>query len=222
MKTIVFDLDGTLIDSLPDVQVALNHGLDQFGYPSLSVNSVKRMVGGGALSLVESALASFGGDQNHAASISTEFKSYYSAHPVVKTTIYPFVIEALEILNGQGFKLGICTNKPEATTYPVLKKLDLERYFASIICGDSLAYKKPDRRHLLDVVTEIGGTGETSVYVGDSETDVETAKTAGVPIILMSYGYAHKPVNDLAADVVLDVFSEVPGSVEALLSTRGS
>lgn len=217
MKTIIFDLDGTLIDSLPDVQISLAYALALFDYPEVSVSSVKNMVGGGALSLVENAISSLGGNLKDAPAVSDKFKSHYKAHPVNKTTIYPSVLESLSILKSSGFELGICTNKPEATTYPVIEKLNLKRYFGSIICGDTQAYKKPDPRHLLDVIDELGGESSTSVYVGDSETDIEAARAAQVPIILMSYGYAHQPIDELDVDVVLESFSSVPAMVNALL-----
>ncbi len=216
-RTVIFDLDGTLIDSLPDVQIALNHALTEFGYASLSMAAIKKMVGGGALPLVQSALAAVDGDRVHASAITQSFKNYYSANPVDKTTIYPSVVEVLEELQARGLKLGICTNKPEATTYPVLDKLNLRRFFGSIICGDTFDYKKPDPRHLWGVIEELGGDRLKSVYVGDSDTDVKGARAAGLPVFLVSYGYAHRPLSELNADRVVDTFEEVLRAIDELL-----
>jgi phosphoglycolate phosphatase len=220
MSTLIMDLDGTLIDSLPDVCVALNFALHSEGYAALAPGTVRRLVGGGARPLVAEALAEVGGDPAVTDLLTERFKSHYRANPVTHTVIYPGVIETLETLVATNAKLGICTNKPEATTHPVMQALDLNRFFPVLICGDSLPYKKPDRRHVLDVIHKLGGSVQSAIFVGDSETDILAARNAGIPVIAVSYGYTQTPVSELEADHVIDHFSNLTDAITLLQKSQ--
>jgi len=216
MKTLVMDLDGTLIDSIPDVCIALNFALASVGYNSLKVELVKTMVGGGARQLVEKALSYVKGDPGLVDDLCEVFKSHYSSHPVKQTTIYPGVVETLERLVLADYKLGICTNKPEATTFPVIEALNLTQFFPVVVCGDSRPYKKPDARHVFDVIDALDSQPEDAVFIGDSETDVAGAKNAGVPIVVVSYGYSQTPASDIGADQIIHTFTELPGAISEI------
>jgi len=216
MKTLIMDLDGTLIDSLPDVCVALNFALQSQGYSRLEITSVRRLVGGGARPLVEGAIAEVGGNSFQADTITDLFISHYRANPTSHTTVYPGVIETLNQLVQSDYKLGICTNKPESTTFPVMEALDLKRFFPALRCGDSQPYKKPDARHVFDVINQLGGSADHAVFVGDSETDIQAARNAKIPVVAVSYGYTQKPISELAADLIIDKFVDLPEALGQL------
>lgn len=213
MKSLILDLDGTLIDSVPDVCIALNHALAGKGYRSTTPDQIKTMVGGGARVLVEKAIEAVGGNADHVDVVSQDFKDYYSAHPVDQTVIYPGVVETLEKLAADGYKLGICTNKPEATTFPVLDALNLSRFFPVVLCGDTRPYRKPDKCHVLDVIDGLEGNRKDAVFIGDSETDVAAAKNAEIPIILVTYGYLQDPLIKRNADRVIISFGELTSTL---------
>ena len=217
--TVIMDLDGTLVDSVPDVTLALNAALAAQGLAGLATDDVKGMVGGGARVLVERALASVGGDAALCDTVMQGFIDGYREAPAAASRLYPGAIEAIEALRARGCKLGICTNKPEATTFPVLRAFELERYFPVIVCGDSLPYRKPDRRHLLHVIAALDARPENSVYVGDSGTDVAAAHNAAIPVVLVSHGYTTTPVQALGADAVIEHFDDLLPALETLAAT---
>lgn len=189
MGAIVFDLDGTLVDSAPDICSAVNKMLAGQGQPPLSLTIVRSFIGNGIPKLVERVMAETGIDfcgKKHAA-LTGEFSEYYFAHPAVLTKPYPNVRKTLDILQAEGFGLGVCTNKAHGVTLRVLRQLGLEKYFTSVIGGDSLKVNKPDPAMLLASIKELGG-GEV-LFVGDSEVDARTAEAAKVAFILFTGGY---------------------------------
>lgn len=185
MRVVVFDLDGTLIDSDPDILSALNLQMAVKQLPVLARSEVQGMIGDGAKVLVERAFASRG------AEATTEdmeaFLGFYNANPVVDTIVYPGMISALEDLSTAGHKLAVCTNKPEQTARQVLDALCLLRYFEVITGGDSTAFRKPDPRHLKATLTAMGT--EYAVMIGDHPNDINAAAGLGVPSIFVSWGY---------------------------------
>mgnify|MGYP002631518633 CR=1 FL=1 len=211
-QALIMDLDGTLIDSVPDVCASLNRALASAGLTPLRPGQVRKMVGHGARIMIEHAVRESGGDRDlNIDALRDLFLTEYSARPVENTVIYPGVVDVLDIFRAQGIRLGICTNKPEKTTYPVLDALGLRDYFPAIVCGDTLPYSKPDPRHVHKVVEMLGGAAAGAVFVGDSETDVAAARNAGLPIVLVSYGYTLSPPQGLGADVLIDHFGDLPG-----------
>ena len=210
-------LDGTLIDSAPDVCAALNRAFDGHGLPPLVPEQVRKMVGHGARKMIEQAVEEHGqGKQFDIDALLDQFLLGYSARPVENTVIYPGVLEILGEFKAAGTPVGICTNKPERTAFPVMEALGLNDYFGAIVCGDTLPYSKPDRRHVEKVIDLIGGDAVTAVFVGDSETDVAAARNADLPMVLVSFGYTVSPPEELAADFLIHRFHDLPGILTTL------
>ncbi len=217
MPTLIMDLDGTLIDSVPDVCAALNRALASTGLAPLSPQQVRKMVGHGARVMIEHAVRESGGAEDlDIDAIRDLFIAEYVARPVDNTVIYPGVVAALDKFRADGALLGICTNKPEQTTYPVLDALGLRDYFPAIVCGNTLPYSKPDPRHVHRVIEMLGGDAAGAVFVGDSETDIAAARNAGLPIVLVSYGYTLSPPDQLGADILIDNFGDLPAVLDRL------
>lgn len=185
MLSVIFDLDGTLIDSLPDVIAASNRLLAKAGRRTISLAEGATMVGEGPVPLIERLYEATGepAEAGELPILVDRYLEFYRAHPADETIVYPGVVEALETLAAQGTPMGICTNKPHEMSVVVLAALGLDRYFSSVIGGGALPIRKPDPAHLFAVVDGIGSRREDCVYVGDSPTDIETARRAHMPII---------------------------------------
>lgn len=214
---VIFDLDGTLIDSLPDLHHALNQMLAGYGRDPLPLEQVRTLVGDGAGILVGRALEARGLPATAQGEALSRFLSFYSQDPIQHTQLYPGVIETLEALAQRGHALALCTNKPQAPTREILERMHLARYFSHVVGGDSFPFRKPDPRMLLALLEPTGTAPERAVLVGDSEVDSATAVNAQVPFILMSYGYHRAPVGQISKTAVLDDLRLLPD----LLSDRG-
>ena len=188
---LVFDLDGTLVDSAPDLHAALNLMLRERGHPALSLLQVKRMIGDGVPALVARALAASGADQRDAAKALPRFLELYEANAIRLTRPYPKVPETLASLRRRGYRTAICTNKPQRATLAVLRGLGLDGFFAAVVGGDALPVRKPDSGHLLGTLAMLGVSADVAVMVGDGENDAAVAKAAGVPVILMRLSLIH-------------------------------
>ena len=218
IDAIAFDLDGTLIDSVPDVRAAINRLLVSEGRSEVSLEQTLSLVGQGARVMMEQAMT-LGGEPPAADALDRMVETYiefYRRHPADLTTIYPGVIEVLESLAAQGVRMGICSNKPFVMTKLVLKTLGLDRYFDAVTGGDNVPQRKPDGRHVTHTLALMGGRPAHAVMVGDSETDVAAGKDAGLPVIAVTYGYAHVPVAELGADVLIERFSDLPAALDEL------
>ncbi|TMV10081.1 phosphoglycolate phosphatase [Ruegeria sediminis] len=192
---IVFDLDGTLVDSAPDIAAAVNRMLDGEGRPALPLAVVIGFIGNGIPKLVERVIAHCGLERDRHADLTQATLDHYSRAASDRTVVYPGVVPALEELRSRGHALGICTNKPEAPARHVLQALGLAGFFDAVIGGDTLATRKPhpDPLHAAYAALPAG----PRLYVGDSEVDAETARRAGVPFLLFTEGYRKSPVQDL-------------------------
>jgi phosphoglycolate phosphatase len=223
-KALIFDLDGTLIDSAPDVRASVNRMLAANGRRALTLAQTKDMVGQGGRVLVEKALARTGepGTPAEIERCLKEFVDTYTAHPADNTVIFPGVLEALEKFKGDGTALAICTNKPLVTTLPVLEILDIARFFDVVSCGDRVPHRKPDGRHVLRVIDELGATRESTAMVGDSENDISAARDAGIRSVAVSFGYAHVPHAELGADAVIDHFRDLAPALSRIANSRKS
>ncbi len=222
-SALVFDLDGTLIDSAPDMTRVLNRTLSRAGRPSLTEAQVRTMVGDGSAMLVRQAFAATGAPLDEAA-LPPVLRDYLDAYfdDDQPSALYPGVADTLAALAARGVRLGLCTNKPERISRKLLDQLGLAPLFAAVAGGDTLPVKKPDGRHLTWVLDQLGAPVTASsmapraAMVGDNGNDVKAARAAGVPVVAMSYGYPRMPVAELGADLVLDHFADLPAALERL------
>ena len=215
---VVFDLDGTLVDSAPDLAIALNRLLAQEGYPEITLEEVKWYFGAGLVKMIGDAFTANGetvtGERME--DLCRRYMAYYEKHRTDFTQPYAGVTDTLAWLAGSGVALGICTNRPLAASMDILKALDLADFFHTVLGGDSLdGVRKPDPRHLLAVTDGLGVAAGRTVMVGDTDADAGAAHAAGVPFVAVSFGYAKVPVAELDARAVIDSYSELP---EALVS----
>lgn len=211
INALVLDLDGTLIDSVPQVHAAMNQVLTQIGRRPLSLSETKNLIGDGATATIEKALKLTGeaGAPEQVAEFLRRYLSDYATNPVSHTVIYPGVVETLETLAAQGVMMGICSNKPQASTLPVLAALKLDRFFCTVACGDSVPHRKPDGRHVTLTLERMGASLQSAAMVGDSEIDIAAARNAEIPSVAVSYGYCRIPMAELRADIVIDHFSDL-------------
>ena len=216
IDAIAFDLDGTLIDSVPDVRAAINRLLVGEGRSEISLAQTLTLVGQGARVMIEEAMALVGGPAPPDAldRMVETYIEFYRCHPADLTTIYPGVVEVLESLAARGVRMGICSNKPFVMTKLVLKTLGLDRYFDAVTGGDNVPHRKPDGRHVAHTLALMGGRHARAVMVGDSETDVAAGKDAGLPVIAVTYGYAQVPAAEFGADVLIERFRDLPGALD--------
>lgn len=211
---VIFDLDGTLIDSAPDIHATANAVLADEGLEGFDLVTIRSFVGRGVPALIEQMLEARGlADPARAARMAENLIARYE-DAVGLTQPYPGVEATLEVLRQRGDVLGVCTNKPTAPAHAVLRHLGLDRYFAGVIGGDSGLPRKPDPATLLKLQQDLGD-GET-VYVGDSEVDSEAAKLAGLPFFLFTEGYRKTPAGELPHRALFSDFAELPGLIRAL------
>jgi phosphoglycolate phosphatase len=222
LQAVIFDLDGTLIDSAPDITGAVNKLLTRYGRPTIGVEQVRGMVGDGAPILLRRAFAATGAEIDPLASdeIYQTFLDYYEQQPSSPDSIFPGVPETLDLLLARGLKLGLCTNKPERVTTEVLAQLNLARFFESVAGGDTLPVRKPDGGHVSWVMERLGAGKDGAVMVGDNHNDIAAARGAGIPVIAVSYGYPHFPTAEMGADAIIDHFTELPATLDALASGK--
>ena len=219
--TIVFDLDGTLVDSAPDLAEALNRVLADHGLPSVTAASVRHMVGEGAMKMIERGFAAAGRPMDRApvAGLRDRFLAHYGDCLADSTRPFPGVVEALETLAAAGRRLAVCTNKSAAMSRRLLESLDLARFFPVIVGGDSLPVHKPDPAHLTATILRAGGSPDDAAMVGDSVADVGAARAAGVPVVVVTYGYSRIAPEELDADARIDHFD---GLIPALARVAGA
>jgi phosphoglycolate phosphatase len=217
--TMVFDLDGTLVDTAMDLSASLNHALLGLGRPPVAPGSVRAMVGQGARRLLEHGLATSGPATPDLVEAGFgPFLDHYAANIARHSRPFDDVEPVLDRLAAGGHRLAICTNKPAHLTHRLLEALGWTERFAAVLGADSRPWRKPDPRHLLDTIAEAGGG--RAVFVGDSRTDAETARNAGVPLILVSFGYSMEPVAGLGADRLIHGFAELPEALDDLARQR--
>ncbi|WP_280563998.1 phosphoglycolate phosphatase [Chromohalobacter sp. 48-RD10] len=210
IRLVVFDLDGTLIDSVPDLAAAVDGALREQGLPEVGEAAVRGWVGNGSRRLVERALYAVGAQDMELEAAHEIFLRYYRQAPCRLTHVYPGVREALEALAARGVTLGLITNKPTAFIAPILKCLDLERYFALTLGGDALSTRKPDPAPLLHLADRLEIAPSACLMVGDSRHDVEAGRRAGFRTLAVPYGYNHgEPVAASQPDVMVESLGEL-------------
>jgi len=206
-ETIVFDLDGTLVDTGPDLTASLNHALGAIGRPPVAAATVRHLVGYGARALIARGLAlSGGGDTATVDAALPRFLEYYAAHICDASRPFDGAAAALDRLAASGVRLAICTNKPVALSRALIAALGWSARFAANLGGDSLAVRKPDPAHVLATIAAAGGDPASAAFVGDSIVDVAAARAARIPVIAVSFGFADRPAAELGADRVIDHF----------------
>lgn len=221
-QTILFDLDGTLVDTAPDLAGALNHVLREADLAPVSVGAVRDIVGLGARVTIERGFAHHGITLEDAAldAAHKSFLDFYESHICVDSVPYEGVVEVLEALRADGAVLGVCTNKPEGLSILLLEQLGLAHHFATICGSDTVPHRKPHADHILTALARADGSPQSAVMVGDSRADIDAAKAANIPVIGMTYGYTPIPVGQLGADIVLDRFTNVPSALTTLSQQR--
>jgi phosphoglycolate phosphatase len=207
---VVFDLDGTLADSVADLRDALNYALGVRNLAPFPLEQVKEMVGGGIPKLVERALTAHGVKDVELLPLAADFVKYYQDNLTLRTTLYEGAAELLETLRGQGRRLGLCTNKQHDLSVQIVRELGIEKYFSAVAGARAGHPHKPDPAPLLGVLGTLGASPQDAVMVGDSGADVACAKAAGVVPIAVRFGYAHVSADELGAAVVIDRLLDLP------------
>lgn len=211
MRAVIFDLDGTLCDSAPDLKVTANKLLSSMGHQPLSLDVIRSFIGNGVPKLVERVMKHSGiefTEQRHA-ELTATFEKLYAENPVTNTVLYPGVRDALDMLQRRGYVMGVCTNKVHAITVMVLEGLKIDQFFRAVVGGDSLPTHKPDPAMLHDCVRQLGT--DNVWYVGDSEVDSETAVAAGINFSLFTNGYRKSPAKDIPHTTRFSTFADLAG-----------
>jgi len=215
---LIFDLDGTLVDTAPDLLGALNAILIREARPPVNHADLRHLVGFGARTMMIEAFKMTGGamDEARLPTLIDDYIAHYRKHIAAASRSFPGVETTLAALKADGARMGVLTNKPQELTELLLPALDLAKYFDAIHGAGRYSYNKPDARVFHHVVEELGGG--PALMIGDSATDVATARAAGAKVILVSYGYTPEPAATLGGDAVIDDFAEIPAIARKLLS----
>ena len=214
-RVLLLDLDGTLVDTLPDLQAVANELLAELGADSLSAEEIRGMVGDGALKLLERALAARSVHPRDIQPLLARFLERYEARPALLSRPYPGVPEVLRQVTGSGWRCALVTNKPLRAARRLLQALDLDEFFSVAIGGDSLPVRKPDPGPLFAALAALDATPAQAVAVGDHANDLRAAASAGVPVVFARYGYGVLPP-EVTFDAAIDAFTELPRRLAAL------
>ncbi|MBO44536.1 MAG: phosphoglycolate phosphatase [Rhodospirillaceae bacterium] len=213
---LIFDFDGTLVESAIGMTACMNQLMSELDRPSLEVQQVAYMVGEGIQVTVSRAMKATGGMPENLDAYVTRFKELYYDQSIEETPLYPDVIETLQYLAEEGYVMGLCTNKVYDATVRLLEGLDIARFFQAVAGGDTYPIRKPDPRHLEGVMEAIGGSRDQSIMIGDSINDIGCARAANVRSIAVTYGYTKIPPAEMGADRLVDRFNEIPAAISAL------
>jgi phosphoglycolate phosphatase len=217
-RTLVFDLDGTLVDTAPDLINALNFVLQREGLAPVPLQSARGMIGAGARKLIERGLEVDGRETSPTAlsRLTADFIDYYAEHIADVSRPFDGLEAALDDLESRGYRFAVCTNKLEWLSKRLLDRLNLSARFAAICGADTFGVSKPDPAILRQTVARAGGEMSSVIMVGDAGPDVGVARRAGVPVIGVSFGYTEVPIAELKPDRVIDHMSELPAAIEGL------
>lgn len=218
--TIVYDLDGTLADTAEDLVATLNWLLAREGRAPLKVENAGSLVGAGARALITRGFAASGKslEPEKLEALFVDYLSYYRAHIMERSRLYPGVDKALAAFERAGWRQAVCTNKTESLAKLLITKLGIAGRFAFVCGQDTFGVGKPDAKPLLETIAASGGARERAIMVGDSDTDIKTARAANVPVIAVDFGYADVPVEELGPDRVVSHFDELMQACDALLA----
>lgn len=217
-SVLLCDLDGTLADTAPGIRTALNHVLADQELPPLSLELTAKFIGDGAAKLIERASDIHGRplDGPSLEAGVAAFEQYYINQLGEGAILYPYCREALEQLRSKGWQLAICTNKPEAASRRLVEALEIAHLFEGVAGGDSLATRKPDPGHLLGLIDMLSVNPAHCVMLGDSGNDAAAAKAAGLPVVLVSFGYSRQPLEELGADCIIDHYDQLERALARL------
>jgi phosphoglycolate phosphatase len=223
-RTVVFDLDGTLVDTAPDLINALNFVLDREGLPPVPLHSARNMIGAGARRLIERGLELEGrsADLEDITRLTSDFIDYYAAHIADVSRPFEGVEGALDDLSARGYRFAVCTNKLEWLSKLLLDQLGLSSRFAAICGADTFGISKPDPAILRQTIARAGGEVSSAIMVGDAGPDIGVARRAGIPVIGVEFGYTEVPIADLKPDRLINHMRELPAAVESLMFQRNT
>jgi phosphoglycolate phosphatase len=217
-RTIVFDLDGTLIDTAPDLIATLNLTLAREGMAPVPYAEARKMIGGGARGMIEKALVAEGRADVKADldRMFGDFVAHYAAHIADHSRPFPLLETTLDRLAADGYRLAVCTNKLEWLSVRLLDMLNLTRHFAAICGQDTFGMQKPDPEVLRRTIAKAGGTPDRAIMVGDSGTDVRTARAASLPVIAVTFGYSEVPIETLQPDRLISSYGELAAAIRGI------
>jgi phosphoglycolate phosphatase len=218
-RIVVFDLDGTLVDTAPDLVNALNFVLEREGLPAIPLHSARNMIGGGARRMIERGLEAEGrtAAASEVARLTADFIDHYAAHIADASRPFDGLESALDELGTRGYRLAVCTNKLEWLSRRLLEELELSGRFSAICGADTFGVSKPDPAILRQTVARAGGQVSSAIMVGDGGPDIGVARRAGVPVIGVGFGYTEVPIADLKPDRLIDHMRDLPAAVESLM-----
>ncbi len=224
LRTVVFDLDGTLVDTAPDLINALNFVLGREGLPPVPLHSARNMIGGGARRLIERGLEAEGrtaraGDITR---LTDDFIAHYAEHIADISRPFEGLERALDDLGTRGYRFAVCTNKLEWLSKLLLDRLGLSARFSAICGADTFGISKPDPGILRQTVARAGGDMVSAIMVGDAGPDIGAARRAGIPVIGVEFGYTEVPIADLKPDRLISHMDQLPAAVESLIVQRNS
>ena len=224
VRTVVFDLDGTLVDTAPDLIQALNFVLDREGLPPVPLHSARNMIGAGARRLIERGLEVEGRVATPAdiTRLTGDFIDYYAAHIADGSRPFQGLEDALDDLAARGYQFAVCTNKLEWLSKRLLDQLGLSPRFAAICGADTFGVSKPDPAFLRETVKRAGGEIAATIMIGDAGPDVGVARRAGVPVIGVEFGYTDVPIAELKPDRLIGHMRDLPAAVDSLIRTKGT
>ena len=216
--TMVFDLDGTLIDTAPDLVDTLNVVFACEGLPPVPFDTARNLIGGGARTMIARGVEAEGRVFPPAKleQLFVDFIAHYSEHIADRSQPFPELIEALDTLESDGWRFAVCTNKLERLSLKLLVQLNLAKRFAAICGQDTFGVQKPDPEVLRRTIAAAGGNIQNTVMIGDSLTDIRTARAAGVPVIAVDFGYTERPVAEFGPDRIVSRFAQLPAAVAGL------
>jgi phosphoglycolate phosphatase len=223
-RTVVFDLDGTLVDTAPDLINALNFVLDREGLPPVPLHSARNMIGAGARRLIERGLEVEGrvAALEDITRLTRDFINYYAAHIADISRPFHGLEGALDDLSARGYRFAVCTNKLEWLSKLLLDRLGMSWRFSAICGADTFGVSKPDPAILRQTIARAGGEPSAAIMVGDAGPDIGVARRAGIPVIGVEFGYTEVPIADLKPDRVIGHMRELPAAVESLMFQRNT
>lgn len=217
-KKLIFDLDGTLVNSVPDIAEGMNIFLQRKGLPFIEEKDVKLTIGKGAEVSLKKLLAlkNVAVSEEEFGKLYAEYIKIYQEKDLTKTHLWPGVKETLTILQEDGYEMAVCTNKPKIPAENILAKLDIKKFFKVLVNPDTAGVTKPNLKIMQDCLSGLGADACECVMIGDSETDVSCAKVINVPAILLTFGYALEPYETMGADRLVNSFAELPEAIRSL------